>query len=345
MSSHETLGLILVREGLITRPQLYDAMRLQRQNNRLLGTCLLTLGYIAPDRLLAILAKQLAVPALPRGYLIHASPEAVRRVPAEVARRLRIIPYSWDGEMLGVAVADGRVLAHLHEVAVHAKAAIGAYVALETEIDETLGKLYPPPPLTAPPTLSGRDRPPTLTVTTPQSLAAQAIVVSRPAASVAKPPSFPPIEKVGLYDAVEKIYEAETVRSVGRAVGQALMNYFSRVVVFERHGDDLKVVAYAGVTPSRSEAGLKELPETSAQARDRVVAHGLSNNDPRATELARYFGLGVAATFLLAAIAPDHTHALVAYGDNGDLVETYDDLHDVEMLVKEADTALQMLEG
>jgi hypothetical protein len=340
VSSHETLGLILVREGLITRPQLYDALRLQRQNNRLLGTCLLSLGYVEADRLLAILAKQLAVPALPRGLLIRASQEAVRRVPAEVAHRLRIVPYSWDGEMLGVAVADGRVLNHLHEVALHAKAAIGAYVALETEIEETLGKLYPGTKGAAtPPPLAGRARPPTLSV-------AQAPASTAPQrrATVATPPSFPAVEKCTLYEAVERIYEAETVRSVGRAVAQALLNYFARVVVFERLNTNFKVVAYGGVTPSRTDGALEDLPQVTATAKDKGLAHGLATNDPRATELARYFGLGRATTFLLAPIAPDHSHALVAYGDNGDLEETYDDLHELEMLVKEADTALHLLE-
>ena len=338
MSSHETLGLILVREGLITRPQLYDALRLQRQNNRLLGTCLLSLGYIEPDRLLGILSKQLAVPALPRGYLIRASPEAVRRVPADVAHRLRIVPYSWDGEVLGVAVADGRVLNHLHEVALHAKAAIGAYVALETEIEETLGKLYPAPK-EAPAALAGRARPPQLTV----APAPKATSKASATAVTVKPPGFPPIEKVGLYDAVEKIYEAETVRSVGRAVGQALMNYFGRVIVFERHDTRLSVIAYAGVTPARSEGALDELPAVNQRVGDRSVAHGLATNDTRASELASYFGFGTSATFLLAPIAPEQSHALVAYGDNGEIEDTYDDLHDVEMLVKEADTAIQML--
>ena len=104
VSSHETLGLLLVRDGLITRPQLYDALRLQRQNNRLLGTCILSLGYIETARLLDILSRQLAIPALPPGSLANASPEAIARVPGDVATRLRVLPYSWDGAMLGVQV-------------------------------------------------------------------------------------------------------------------------------------------------------------------------------------------------------------------------------------------------
>ncbi|MEK7704104.1 MAG: type II secretion system protein GspE, partial [Myxococcota bacterium] len=64
---------MLVREGLVTRPQLYDALRLQRQNNLLLGTCLLSLGYVDAERLLSTLAKQLAIPALRPGTLGSAS--------------------------------------------------------------------------------------------------------------------------------------------------------------------------------------------------------------------------------------------------------------------------------
>ena len=87
-------------------------------------------------------------------------------------------------------------------------------------------------------------------------------------------------------------------------------------MVFERLGTNFKVVAYGGVTPTRTDGALEDLPQVTAQAKAKGLAHGLSNNDPRASELARYFGLGSAATFLLAPIAPDHSHTLVAYGDS-----------------------------
>ncbi|MEZ4271333.1 MAG: hypothetical protein R3C68_07845 [Myxococcota bacterium] len=140
--AHDTLGLILIRAGVITRDQLYAALRLQRQNSRLLGTCLLSLGYIKAETLLEYLSEQLGIPALPPGLLVHASPEAVRRVPADIAQTLGIAPYSFDGQMLGVAIADSRVVQHLEEVARHAQCAVGAYVALEMEIEAVLAKFY-----------------------------------------------------------------------------------------------------------------------------------------------------------------------------------------------------------
>ena len=75
----------------------------------------------------------------------------------------------------------------------------------------------------------------------------------------------PAVDKLTLYDAVEKIYEAETVRSVGRAVAQALLNYFSRVVVFEGRDTAFKVVAYAGMSPTRTDGDLEDLPSMSSR--------------------------------------------------------------------------------
>lgn len=395
MSSHETLGLILVREGLITRPQLYDALRLQRQNNRLLGTCLLSLGYLEPQALLSILSRQLAIPALPPGALNRASPEAVKRVPGELAARLRVVPYSWDGQMLGVAVADGRVLSQLHEVALHAKAAIGAYVALEMEIEGVLRRIYPGVHVAAPTSpvaaTAAEDRPrparatplnelPTrnfgaalgleehqhpVVLNQPKPAPAQggAAPPPAPAASgsapppaaskparetprgfeLGKPPSFPPCERVGLYDAVEKIYESQTAKEMGRWIAAALLNYFSRVLVFFVEHDALHVLAYAGVTPSRCQMATQALQQTASRLGQQGVAYGKAGSDPRTSELAKAFGLGQARTGLITTLGVRQSVPLVITADNAEIEDLYDDLHDVEMLFKEAETALGIL--
>ncbi|MBN1962333.1 MAG: hypothetical protein JW841_15475 [Deltaproteobacteria bacterium] len=142
MSTVETLGSMLVREEIISRTQLYDALRLQRENGRLLGTCLLQLGHIDPNVLLKMLSQHLDIPALPAGCLHKAAIEAVQRVPREIAFRLRIVPFSWDEQILGLAITDSRVLTQLNEVAYHARAAVGVYLGLEIEIETVLPILY-----------------------------------------------------------------------------------------------------------------------------------------------------------------------------------------------------------
>lgn len=359
MSAHETLGLLLVREGLITRPQLYDALRLQRQTGRLLGTCLLSLGYVRPEALLAMLSRQLSIPALPPGTLNRASPDAVRRVPREVAFRLRILPYSWDGHMLGVAVADGRVLSQLHEVAYHARAAVGAYVALETEIEAVLRTVYPESatavaPAPADPAL--RPRPPRTVAPDvaatpsdrhwgPERRALGEPPPKRPAAS-GPPPSSTPcpvLERFGFLDSVEKLYEAASPGDVGRVVGEALLNYFSRVLVLESDGRTCRAVGCAGFGLRRGEAPEAALPLTMAKLGERQLAYGFTTTDVRAAELGSVFGLEPGATALVAAVGEGVRPRLIVLADNGANTDLYEDLHDIELLFKEAETGLGML--
>jgi hypothetical protein len=377
VSAHETLGLLLVREGLITRPQLYDALRLQRQTGRLLGTCLLSLGHVRAEALLAMLSRQLSIPALPPGSLNRASPEAIRRVPREVALRLRILPYSWDGQMIGVAVADGRVLSQLREVAYHARAAVGAYVALETEIDAVLRAVYPEAAsLGAAPTgsLEGaeRPRPPRTSVASsaataasgqgdtrgplraaldtlaPSELGGRAAVPHAPVSptrpAAVRPSAAPTVlERVSFFDAVELLYEAESEQDIGRMVGRALLNYFQRVFVLYGDGERLRMVGAAGASPQQLEIALSALPVTAARIGERALAYGPAAADNRATELAFSFGLKPGATALVASVGVGRGPRLVLLADNGETTDLYDDLHDVELLLKEAETGLGML--
>jgi len=360
VSAHETLGLLLVREGLITRPQLYDALRLQRQTGRLLGTCLLSLGYVRPEALLAMLSRQLSIPALPPGTLNRASPEAVRRVPREVAFRLRILPYSWDGHMLGVAVADGRVLSQLHEVAYHARAAVGAYVALETEIEAVLRTVYPEsaPAVAAPPVEPvERPRPPrTVAGDNPMTpsdrhwgperrAAAEPTAPRRPTRPIAPPsaPSCPTLERFGFLDSVEKLYEAETPGDVGVMVGRALLNYFTRVLVLESDGRTCRAVGCAGLTLDRAEVLEAALPLTMAKLAERQLTYGRTTTEVRAAELAGIFGFEPGATALVASVGEGVRPRLLVLADNGANTDLYEDLHDIELLFKEAETGLGML--
>lgn len=402
MSSHETLGLLLVRDGVIARPQLYDALRLQRQNGRLLGTCLMTLGYITPEVLLEILARQLTIPALPLGLLAGAAPEAISRVPGDVAARLRAVPYSWDGEMLGVAVADGRALNHLHEVAFHSQSAVGAYVALESEIDAALKAFYPQAQAAgtsgseANPELSGRPRParagPANEVSSRDFAAAlgfetraDPVLLSKkkpvkassaqpespvfkgappraplkgppppapapPPITTAPPPPAPTptpdaeaIERMGFYDAVEFIYESSSIEELGRTVGRALLNYFTRVLVLRIQGTEVAPVGFAGVEPPGNAKTLDALPAVAGAMTQRNIAYGPAGNDMRAAEIAGAFGIQPGATSLIAPVGAANGVCLLAFADNGSTTDLYEDLHDVELLFKEAETALGMM--
>ncbi len=388
-SGPETLGHMLVTAGVITRAQLHDAMRLQRQNQRLLGTCLLSLGYIEGDTLLHYTAQQLEVPALPPGSLQWAAPEAVQRVPQEMALRLRIVPYSFSNEtqILALAVADARVLEQLAEVAQHCACAIGAYVALEMEVESALGRLYGyaqvAPELALPaPLLPGRLRPmraETLRPIRPQvpelpsqnfgkALGLKPPVLLRkvrpPSGDVEVQPepllapdlpvmltgrvAMPPLERMSLYDTVERIYQVQSADEVGAYVVRACLNYFERTLALTLKDRRLTLLAYGGhplrqTPPSRSSVALEAVPEVIAGLGRRKIAYGARSRDARAAEICDMFGLSESPTSFIAPIDSETQMCLLIYADNADRPELYDDLHDIEMLFKEAETAMGML--
>ncbi len=330
---------MLVREGLIKRTDLYDALRLQRQNNRLLGTCLLMLGYVNAEGLLTMLSRQLAIPALPPGSLKRAKPAAVARVPKDVAVRLRVLPYSWDGKMLGVAIADGRVLPHLQEVAYHAQAAVGAYVALELEIDEALATFYG---ASASSVLGAAPSSPKAGfATSPERVGVDtASRVIQGAPPVAATDVL--IERMGLFDAMEQLHEVDAPARVGRLVGQALLNYFSRVLILTFDSRRYRVIGCAGASPNRVEVPADAMPLVTKRLGAAGLSYGLATMDVRAAELAGVLGIESGETALIASLGTAPAQ-LVLLADNATSSELYEDLHDVDMLYKEAEVALRLL--
>lgn len=354
MSTHETLGLLLVREGLITRPQLYDALRLQRQNNRLLGTCLISLGYVQAEKLLAMLSHQLSVPALPPGEVRNASSQAIAKVPHELAQRLRVVPYSWDGRVLGIALADGRTLNHLHEIAFYTNTTVGAYVALEADIEDALRRLYPTAAsATALNTgLVGRPRPARVASNGAGQIESEnvpvllterkTVILAPPALSQESERNVAVLQRIAFFEAVEKIYEASSVDAIGSMVGRALLNYFCNTIVFAVTGQLLRIGALGGLRPARMSAPLVALPQTRARIAQRGPVYG-KTLDPRADELRMAFGFAPTPAALLLNLHRQGQPVLLVYADNGTSTDIYEDLHDIEMLCKEADTSLGLL--
>jgi hypothetical protein len=152
---------------------------------------------------------------------------------------------------------------------------------------------------------------------------------------------------LGLYQAVEEIYAAPDAEEVGRLVGRALLDYFKRVLVLVVQDRQLEVVGYGGLKPGRAAVALEAVPEVVAGLSERRISYGLARNDPRIAELCDLFDLQEGATALLAPIrwADGEEAEILVWSDNADDPELYDDLHDVELLLKEAETALGMLAG
>ncbi len=336
VATHETLGLILVRRGVITRPELYDALRLQRSTGRLLGTCLIELGTLDGERLLAFLAEQLGAPICRRKDLERADPTAVARLSASSARALLAFPVGWDGTTLQLAIANGAILSRLSEVEIETRCAVRPLVALERDVLAVIemchGQTSTEPGHALLDTPGARGRPPT------PSLPPRVVRAAPPRAPITRrtgrPPTQAPLERIGLYEAIEQLYEARTSSEVARHVGRALLNYFARVLVL-RAG---QVIGHAGVTPQYS-----ELKPATARLFDQLAVpalhYGATREMRRAAALAADLRIGRPPHALIATTQGE----MLYYADNDDAPEAYEDLHDLELLFKEASTALGLL--
>ncbi|HEX9691230.1 MAG TPA: type IV-A pilus assembly ATPase PilB [Gemmatimonadales bacterium] len=104
-ASSERLGDLLVREGLITREQLQQALHEQRSSGARLGYVLVKLGLIPEIEITKMLAKQYRVPAVDLGRF-SVEEKIIKLIPGEVAIKHSVLPLKREGRTLTVAMAE-----------------------------------------------------------------------------------------------------------------------------------------------------------------------------------------------------------------------------------------------
>ena len=99
------LGDVLVAEQRLLPEQLAEALNLQLESGRQLGTILVEQGLLNSRSLTEALASQLGVPTVDL-RTVRPTPEALAFVPEAMARRLQIVPLRLTDNALDVAAAD-----------------------------------------------------------------------------------------------------------------------------------------------------------------------------------------------------------------------------------------------
>lgn len=209
METAAPLGRLLVTSGLLTQEALDEILTLQKTDGRRVTELLAEKGLVRPHQLAQFLSHQLACPwvSLQR---VEIAPEAVEKLPGDVARRHHMVPVhlrtSRGGSTaLYVAMDDPTDDIALSEATTAAKMPVKPMVALASEIKEQLAELYPrapepsrpdfPKPVSpAPPGVLPIGFPPP-----PKTNPSMSTVPNRPA--VSKPPPPLPINKPSLVPA------------------------------------------------------------------------------------------------------------------------------------------------
>jgi hypothetical protein len=138
------LGELLVKAGVITDSQLKTALGEQRQWGGKLGDILVRMRYLSEDVFVRALSKQLGIPRADLTGQTPIPPEALARVPAEVAEEYEIVPCALleDGKTLAIATSDPLNLTVVDAVRVVANCRVVSYVAGASAIRAAISRLY-----------------------------------------------------------------------------------------------------------------------------------------------------------------------------------------------------------
>lgn len=147
---NQRLGEILIERGLIDERRLRAALSEAALWGQRLGEVLVARGDCPADAVLDALSDQLDVPVARLCAHPQLEPSLIAQVPADEARRRKVLPLGHDRDgALIVAMADPRDPVLLAAVATLTGEAISARLALASQIDAAIDRLYfdgsPPP--------------------------------------------------------------------------------------------------------------------------------------------------------------------------------------------------------
>ena len=135
------LGRILAELGVISEPQLNEALELQRNTSVRTGDALLHLNYCSPTDIARALSVQFGRKVVdPRS--IDIPQEALDAVPKAMAREHHLIPVARDDGRLTVAVADPLDLYALDHLRFATNCEIDFVIAASDAIDEAIAQKY-----------------------------------------------------------------------------------------------------------------------------------------------------------------------------------------------------------
>jgi type IV pilus assembly protein PilB len=111
----DRLGEILLREGLISREQLAQALSEQKASKHRLGYVVVKLGLVPELEVTKLLARQHRIPAVDLSRF-EVDPKIIKLVPSDLATKAVVLPLKREGRTLTVAMADPTDLGLLEDL-------------------------------------------------------------------------------------------------------------------------------------------------------------------------------------------------------------------------------------
>lgn len=136
------IGQLLIEAGLISSDHLEKALTEQASTGWRLGSTLVSLGFVDENLLATFLSMQTGVPCVSL-LNVFPSPQVLRLIPKEVARRASVIPIKRVEDTLHVAMTDPTDPRLIDELARVSHLRIVPLIAPATSIARALQTYYP----------------------------------------------------------------------------------------------------------------------------------------------------------------------------------------------------------
>lgn len=136
-----SLGAILSACNIITEKDISAALELQGKTGARLGEALITLGIVTQEDIDWALSNQLDLPYI-RLKADMIDPDAIKLIPAALARKFNLIPLIKAGNELNIAISDPLNKAAIQAVGDYSGCQVNISVALIREIREMIDICY-----------------------------------------------------------------------------------------------------------------------------------------------------------------------------------------------------------
>lgn len=135
------LGELLIERGIITKGQLENALKVQKEKGGLIGQLLVSLGYASEEAIAQALTAQYGFPYLPlENYDID--PEIVKIVPKNVASQFCLIPVDKIGNNLTIAMSNPLNSLAVEDIELISGLCVQIFVGTATDIKKAINKYY-----------------------------------------------------------------------------------------------------------------------------------------------------------------------------------------------------------
>jgi hypothetical protein len=136
------LGEALIKNSIITKDQLKQALERQVIFGGRIGSNIIELGFIKENEMLSFLSSFFKVPAVKVTDLNAIDPEIIASITTEFADKYKIVPFKKDRNRLHVAMLDPQSLSSVDEMRFQIGLDIIPYVITELRLLYCLEKYY-----------------------------------------------------------------------------------------------------------------------------------------------------------------------------------------------------------